>query len=90
MNSGNRGDKVEYISLLSNVAEVECQLNPDDRYCRDDDGYGMTDDEEIAVYGFIDAAVNVLVKFQYIGDNREHLKEMRCDAERKLLRKRKD
>lgn len=34
-------------------------------------------------YGFIDAEMNVLVKFQYIGNDRERLKEMRCEAERK-------
>ncbi len=50
----------------------------------------MTDDEEIAVYGFIDAAVNVLAKFQYIGDNREHLKEMYCETEQRHQRKLKD
>lgn len=48
-----------------------------------DDGYGMTDDEETTVYGFIDTEMNVLVKFQYIGDDRERLKEMRHEAERK-------
>lgn len=43
----------------------------------------MTDDEETTVYGFIDTEMNVLVKFQYIGDDRERLKEMRHEAERK-------
>ena len=62
---------------------VHWQLNPDGRYYRDDDGYGMTDDEETTVYGFIDTEMNVLVKFQYIGDDRERLKEMRHEAERK-------
>ena len=66
------------------VAEVHWQLNPGGRYYRDDDGYGMTDDEEITVYGFIDADMNVLVKFQYIGNDWERLKELRFEAERKL------
>lgn len=65
------------------VAEVFWQLN-DGRYYMDDDGFGMTSDEEITVYGFIDAEMNVLVKFQYIGDDYERLTEMRREAEQKL------
>ena len=74
------------LRFQNGVAELHWQLNPDGRYYRDDDGYGMTDDEEITVYGFIDADMNVLVKFQYIGDDRERLEEMRREAER-ILRK---
>ena len=48
------------------VAEVSWQLNPDGRYYMDEDGFGMTSDEEITVYGFIDSEKYVLVKFQYI------------------------
>lgn len=74
-----------FVSCFQNgVAKVSWQLNPDGRYYRDDDGYGMTDDEETTVYGFIDAEMNVLVKFQYIGNDWERLKEMRREAERKL------
>lgn len=74
-----------FVSCFQNgVAKVSWQLNPDGRYYRDDDGYGMTDDEETTVYGFIDTEMNVLVKFQYIGDDWERLKEMRREAERKL------
>ena len=74
-----------FVSCFQNgVAKVSWQLNPDGRYYRDDDGYGMTDDEETTVYGFIDTQMNVLVKFQYIGCDWERLKEMRCEAERKL------
>ena len=36
------------------VARVDWQLNPDGRYYMDDDGFGMTDDVEIEIYGFID------------------------------------
>ena len=78
------------LRFQNGVAEVEWQLNPDVRYYSDDDGYGMTDDEETTVYGFIDAEMNVLVKFQYIGDNWERLKEMRREAELKHLQKLKD
>lgn len=74
-----------FVSCFQNgVAKVSWQLNPDGRYYRDDDGYGMTDDEETTVYGFIDTEMNVLVKFQYVGNDWERLKEMRREAERKL------
>ena len=52
------------------VARVDWQLNPDGRYYQDDDGFGMTDDEEIDIYGFIDTNGNVLVKFRAIKDNK--------------------
>lgn len=69
------------------VAEVSWQLNPDGRYYMDDDGFGMTSDEEITVYGYIDAEMNVLVKFQYIDKNWKRLDKMRREAE-KALKKR--
>ena len=65
------------------VAQVDWQLNPDGRYYQDDDGYGMTDDEEIEIYGFIDTNGNVLVKFKAIQDRKE-LEIMRKDAEEKV------
>lgn len=68
------------LRFQNGVAEVHWQLNPDGRYYRDDDGYGMTDDEEVMVYGFIDADMNVLVKFQYIGDDMQRLKELHFEA----------
>ena len=45
------------------VAEVEWQLNPDGMYYRDEDGFGMTDDEEINLYGAIDKKGKVVKKF---------------------------
>lgn len=45
------------------VAEVEWQLNPDGMYYRDEDGFGMTDDEEINLYGAIDRKAKVVKKF---------------------------
>ena len=50
------------------VAVVSWQLNPDGRYYMDDDGFGMTSDEEITVCGTIDSEMNVLAKFHYVGD----------------------
>ena len=78
-----------FILKFSNgIAEVSWQLIPDGRYYMDEDGYGMTDDKEITVYGYIDTEMNVLVKFQYVGKDWERLKKMRCEAETEL-RKRK-
>lgn len=62
------------------IAEVSWQLNPDGRYYMDEDGFGMTSDEEITVYGFIDAEMNVLVKFQFINDDWKRLERMRAEA----------
>lgn len=63
----------------SGVAEVSWQLNPDGRYYMDDDGFGMTDDEEIEIYGFIDQNANVVAKFRNI-KNKNELAEMRHQA----------
>ncbi len=68
------------------VAEVSWQLNPDGRYYMDDDGYGMTPDEEITVYAFIDREMNILTKFRYIGRNWDLLEEIRKEAEAKLTK----
>lgn len=46
------------------VAEVSWQINPDGRYYMDDDGFGMTDDEEITLYGAIDRKGNVVKKYR--------------------------
>ena len=63
------------------VAEVSWQLNPDGRYYMDDDGFGMTDDEEIEIYGFIDQNAKVVVKFRNINECYDELDKMRKQAE---------
>lgn len=63
------------------VAQVSWQLNPDGMYYRDEDGFGMTDDEEVTIYGFVDRKGKVVVKFRYIRKNWEELKNMRKEAE---------
>ena len=63
------------------VAEVSWQLNPDGRYYMDDDGFGMTNDEEITIYGFIDQNANVVVKFRNINKRYGELDKMRKEAE---------
>lgn len=47
------------------MAEVRWQLNPDGMYYRDEDGFGMTDDEEINLYGAIDRKGKVVKKFTF-------------------------
>jgi len=67
------------------VAEVCWELNPDGMYFMDEDGYGMTDDKEINVYGFINKKGKVVVKFQTIR-NYDDLKVMRTMAEKKVTK----
>lgn len=70
------------------VAQVSWQLNPDGRYYMDDDGFGMTDDEEIEIYGFIDHNAKVVVKFRNINGCYSELVKMRKEAE-KLIKSRR-
>ena len=65
------------------VAEVSWQINPDGQYYMDEDGYGMTDDEEIKIYSYVDRAGKPLVKFRNIKDYGE-LKVMEKEARKKL------
>ena len=46
------------------VALVEWTLYPDGQYFMDEDGYGMEDNDESVLYGFIDTHANVVVPFQ--------------------------
>lgn len=48
-------------------AEVEWQINPDGRYYEDEDGFGMTDDEEITLHGSINRTGHVIRKFRFNG-----------------------
>ena len=65
------------------VAEVVWQLNPDGMYYMDDDGFGMTPDEEYNIYGFIDRQGRVLSKFRHVKSDSE-LEDMRLEAQRKI------
>ena len=69
-------------SYENGVAEVRWQLNPDGRYYMDEDGYGMTDDEEIEIYGYIDRRGKIVAKFRNVIDLDE-LDEMQEQAEKK-------
>lgn len=70
------------------VAEVNWQINPDGRYYMDDDGYGMTDDEEISIFGYIDQQGKAVGKFKHIKDLDE-LKSMRKAAQQLVRKKEK-
>lgn len=50
------------------IARVDWQLIPDGRYWMDDDGFGMTSDIELNIYGFIDKEANIISKFRYYSD----------------------
>ncbi len=73
------------LKYQNGVAQVRWQLNPDGMYYMDEDGYGMTDDVEVNIYGFIDRKGNVLSKFRYIKTDDE-LKEMRGEAEQMIMK----
>ena len=69
------------LKFENGVAQVSWQINPDGRYYMDEDGYGMTDDEEIEIYGFIDQNARVVVKFRNINEHYVELDKMRDEAE---------
>lgn len=64
------------------VAQVSWQLNPDGMYYMDDDGFGMTDDDEVTVYGYIDKSGRVVERFRMVSDTAE-LVAMQSEAEAK-------
>lgn len=72
MNTLNRYS-FQYPSFIrgfhNGIAEVQWQLIPDGRYWMDDDGFGMTSDIELNIYGFIDQEANIISKFHYYTDN---------------------
>ena len=66
--------------FVNGVAEVQWQLNPDGRYFMDEDGFGMTNDREFNIYGFIDTKCRVVIPFQPI-ENAQQRAELRKKAE---------
>lgn len=63
------------------VAMVTWTLYPDGRYFMDEDGYGMEDNDESVLYGFIDTHAHVLIPFQ--AKSWKELEQQRPEAERK-------
>ena len=49
----------------NSIAKVRWEVNPDGMYYRDEDGFGMTDDEEINLEGAIDRKGNVVKKYSF-------------------------
>lgn len=76
-------------SFKNGVAEVSWQLNPDGRYYMDEDGYGMTDDVEVTIYGFINQNGKAVVKFRNINEDYKELDNMRKEAEEIVKNKKK-
>lgn len=60
------------------VAMVNWTLYPDGRFFMDEDGYGMEDNVESVIYGFIDTHARVVVPFQAIP--RRELEKQRPEA----------
>ena len=70
-----------FIRTFSNgVAEVQWQLNPDGYYWMDEDGFGMTSDSEVNIYGFIDTSCKVVVPYQAV-KSVDDLRTLRSNAE---------
>ena len=51
----------------------------------DDDGYGMTDDEEVNIYGVIDRTCKIIVPFRLTNDSSEH--QLMLQEAREILEK---
>ena len=73
-------------SYYGGVARVDWQLRPDGMYYMDEDGFGMTPDQEYNIYGFIDRRGQVLSKFRHFGrrEFNEKIEEMRREAQSKI------
>ena len=68
-------------TFKNGVAIVTWTLYPDGRYFMDEDGYGMEDNDESVLYGFIDTHARVVVPFQ--AKSWKELEKQRPEAERK-------
>lgn len=56
--------------FTGSMAAVEWTVSPDGSYYADSDGFGMTDDEEITLHGFIDTDGRPIGKFRLYKRNR--------------------
>lgn len=63
------------------VALVVWTLYPDGRYFMDEDGYGMEDNDESVIYGYIDRKARVVVPFQ--AKSWSELEKQRPEAEKR-------
>ncbi len=61
------------------VALVEWTLYPEGRYFMDEDGFGMEDNDESVLYGYIDKKARVIVPFQAL--DWKEMNKIRPEAE---------
>ena len=71
------------------VARVRWQINPDGRYWMDDDGFGMTSDVEVEIYGYINKEGKVVGKFRLPSEKDKNV-DYRKLAEEKVLSNKKE
>lgn len=63
------------------VAKVTWVINPDGEYYADSDGFGMSNDKEIELTGFIDYQGRPVTKFIDLNDDWKQIKALRREAE---------
>lgn len=61
-----------YSDYSGGVCCIYWMLHPDGRYFMDSDGFGMEDDEEEAIYCYMDKNLNVVIPFQPMKDLETH------------------
>lgn len=66
------------------VARVRWQINPDGRYYMDDDGFGMTNDEEVEIYGYINKDGRVVGKFRLPNEKDKNIDYRKLAEEEEL------
>lgn len=71
-------------SFRNGVAEVRWQINPDGRYWMDDDGFGMTRDVEVEIYGYINKEGKVVGKFRLPSEKDKNVDYRKLAEEKEL------
>ena len=69
------------------VARVRWQINPDGRYWMDDDGFGMTSDVEVEIYGYINKEGKVVGKFRLLSEKDKNVDYRKLAEEKELSNK---
>lgn len=69
--------------FVNGVTLVRWTLYPDGMYFMDEDGYGMEDNEESVLYGFIDKKARVVIPFQ--AKSEREMKTLRAEAEQRAM-----
>ena len=77
-----------FVEGFSNgVARVRWQINPDGRYWMDDDGFGMTSDVEVEIYGYINKEGKVVGKFRLPSEKDKNVDYRKLAEEKELSNK---